>query len=300
MKLKVNKQQRYAKMRAHTWIHLLFWALEKITWRTDIKQAGSYVDIDYWRLDFNSDKPLNQSTIQQIEKLVNNWIKEAINIDIFETSLDEAIKSGAKAFFDEKYWKKVRIIKIQWADVELCGWTHSPNTSFLWAFKIISQDAVSSGIKRLVISTWPKVAEHSIEQENYINQIAQNLDSSPAQIIEKLWKNKKELENLKNELNKIKEWLINSKLKSLKKQNWDFEYIVKLEDFEGIDFKTLIQKIRTTFTNSNIIIYSQEWNFAIISNNNFSVKEFAKENWLKWWWSDSIFQWRDKKILDLI
>ncbi len=299
MKLKVNKQQRYAKMRAHTGVHLLFWALEQITWRTDIKQAGSYVDEDYWRLDFNADKPLSGETIQKIEKLVNNWIYQAIDVEIFETSLDDAVKQWAKAFFDEKYWNKVRVIKIAWADVELCGWTHSPNTSFLWAFKIISQDAVSSWIKRLTILTWPKVASHSIEQENYINQIAQSLNASPAQILEKIWKNQKELETVKNQLNKIKEWLINSKLKSLEKQDWDFEYIIKLEDFDGIDFKTLVQKVRTTFTDSNIIIYSQEGNFAIVGNN-ISAKEFAKEKWLKWWGSDTIVQWRDKKILELV
>ena len=299
MKLKVNKQQRYEKMRAHTGVHLLFWALEKITWRTDIKQAGSYVDEDYWRLDFNADKPLNWETLQKIETLVNSWIKEAIDVDIFETSLDDAIKNGAKAFFDEKYWDKVRVIKIPGADVELCGWTHSQNTSFLWAFKIISQDAVSSWIKRISIITWPKVAQHSIEQEHYINQIAQYLGAWPAQILEKIWKNQKELETVKNQLNKIKEWLINSKLKSLEKQDWDFEYIIKLEDFDGIDFKTLVQKVRTTFTDSNIIIYSQEGNFAIVGNN-ISAKEFAKDKWLKWWGSDTIVQWRDKNILELV
>lgn len=299
MKLKVNKQQRYGKMRAHTAVHLLFWALEKITWRTDIKQAGSYVDVDYGRLDFNSEKPLSGETLHKIEELVNSWIQEAIDVDIFETSLDEAVKSGAKAFFDEKYGEKVRVIKIPWADVELCGWTHSPNTSFLWAFKIISQDAVSSGIKRISIITWAKVAQHSMEQEKYINQIAKILDSSPAQILEKINKNQKELETLKNELNKIKEWLITSKLKSLEKQEWNFEYIIKLEDFDWIDFKTLVQKVRTTFTESNIIIYSQQGNFAIVGKS-ISAKEFAKEKWLKWWWSDSIVQWRDKKILELV
>lgn len=299
MKLIVNKPQRYAKMRAHTGVHLLYGALEKVLNRNDIKQAGSYVDEDYGRLDFNADKPLTTEQIQQVENLVNEWIYQAIPVEIFETSLDEAIKKWAKAFFDEKYGEKVRVIKIPWADVELCGWTHSPNTSFLWAFKIISQDAVSSGIKRISIITWPKVAQHSIEQEEYINKIAKILDSSPAQILEKINKNQKELETLKNELNKIKEWLITSKLKSLEKQEWIFEYIIKLEDFNWIDFKTLVQKVRTTFTNSNIIIYSQQGNFAIVGKS-ISAKEFAKEKWLKWWWSDSIVQWRDKKILELV
>jgi len=299
MKLVVNKPQRYAKMRAHTGVHLLYWALEKVLKRNDIKQAGSFVDEDYWRLDFNADKPLTKEQIQEIENLVNNWIYQAIPVEIFETSLDEAIKKWAKAFFDEKYWEKVRVINIPWADIQLCGGTHSPNTSFLWAFKIIWQEAVASWIKRIIIVTWPKVAKFAQEKEQELIQIAQTLECSPAQISQKINKIQKEAEKLKSELETIKQKIIENKLALIKPTEWQFKYKIKLEDFDWINFKELVNMAKNKLSWS-MLIYSEQWNFAIISDWSFSAKEFAKEKNLKWGGNDHIVQWRDQKILEIL
>ncbi len=299
MKLVVNKPQRYAKMRAHTGVHLLYGALEKVLKRNDIKQAGSFVDEDYWRLDFNADKPLTKEQIQEIENLVNNWIYQAIPVEIFETSLDEAIKKWAKAFFDEKYWEKVRVINIPWADIQLCGGTHSPNTSFLWAFKIIWQEAVASWIKRIIIVTWPKVAKFAQEKEQELIQIAQTLECSPAQISQKINKIQKEAEKLKSELETIKQKIIENKLSSIKPTEWQFKYKIKLEDFDWINFKELVNMAKNKLSWS-MLIYSEQWNFAIISDWSFSAKEFAKEKNLKWGGNDHIVQWRDQKILEIL
>ena len=298
MKLLVNKASRYAKMRAHTGVHLFYGALEKVLDRKNIKQAGSFVDEDYGRLDFNADKPISHSQLKQIEELVNNWIKQAIEIEIVETSLQEAIKKWAKAFFSEKYGEKVRVINIPWADIELCGGTHSPTTNFIWAFKIISQEAVASWIKRISILTGPKVALDDIQKQEYIHNIAQKIDCAPAQILEKVEKVQKELSSYKSELENLKESMIVWKLKTIEKTWWKFDYIINLEIFEGIDFKTLVQKVRSNLK-WNILIYSKQWNFAIITES-FSAKEFAKENNLKWWWNDNMVQWRDQKILEIL
>jgi len=299
MKIVVNKAQRYAKMRAHTGVHLMYGALEKVLDRNDIKQAGSYVDEDYGRLDFSADKPLTNKQLEEIENLVNKWIYEAIDVEIFETTLDDAVSQWAKAFFDEKYGEKVRVIKIPWADIQLCGGTHAPNTNFLWAFKIVWQEAVASGIRRLIIVTWPKVAQFAQEKEQFINQIAEKLDSAPAQILQKVEKLEKELQKYKQEVENLKTSMIWAQLSKLEKQNWQFDYIVKLEDFSWIDFKTLVQKVRENLE-WKIVVYSQAWNFAIISDGSFSAKEFAKEKWLRWWWNDNMVQWRDVKILEIV
>jgi len=299
MKLIVDKKQRYAKMRAHTGVHLMYGAMEKVLNRTDIKQAGSYVDEDYGRLDFSADKPLTLEQIEEIENLVNKWIYDAIDVEIFETSLDDAVSQWAKAFFDEKYGEKVRVIKIPGADIQLCGWTHCPNTYFVGAFKIIWQEAVASWIRRLIINTWPKVASFAKEKENYIYEIAKKLDSAPAQILPKIEKLEKELSSYKSEVENLKTSIISSQLSKLEKQDGNFDYIVKLEDFSWIDFKTLLQKVRENLK-WKILVYSQAGNFAIISDGSFSAKAFAQEKWLRWWWNDNMVQWRDTKILDLL
>lgn len=299
MKLVVDKKLRNSKMRAHTWVHLLYSALEKITQRNDIKQTGSYVDEDYWRLDFNADKSLKTEELIKIQELVNKWIFESIDIEIFETTLEKAKENWVKAFFDEKYENKVRVIKIPWIDSQLCWWTHSLNTSFIGAFKIISQDTIASWIKRVSIFTWPKVAIDSLEKEKYLNKIWKSLDCSVPQISQKLDKIQKEVEQYKSELENMKESMVIWQLRQLNKEDWQFNYKVKLENFSWIDFKSLVKKTKSNL-NWKILIYSEKWNFAIISDGSFSAKDFAQENKLKWWWNENIVQWRDENILKLI
>ena len=146
MKLSIDMDQRYAKMRAHTATHLLHAELAKIFPNT--KQAGSLVDSDLLRFDFYADKLLTPEQIRNIENNINQTIFKAFPVDLIETSFEEWVKLWAKAFFEEKYWDEVRVIRVHDGDknisVELCGWTHVNNTRDIWAFTIISQEAVAS------------------------------------------------------------------------------------------------------------------------------------------------------------
>lgn len=161
MKAVVNKSQRIAKMRAHSWAHLLNGQLDKVLNWT--KQAGSFVDQDFIRFDFTTQKPLTEEQIKYIELEINKIISETIEIENFETSMEEAIKLWAKAFFEDKYWDKVRIVKIGDYSTELCGWTHANNTSEIGIFKIIWQEAVSAWTRRIIALTGPKVYEYITE-----------------------------------------------------------------------------------------------------------------------------------------
>ena len=141
MKLSIDMDQRYAKMRAHTATHLLHAELAKIFPNT--KQAWSLVDLDLLRFDFYANSLLTGEQIKQIENNVNQIIYNAFPVDLIETSFEEWVKLWAKAFFEEKYWDEVRVIRIhEWDEnisVELCWWTHVNNTREIWAFAIISR-----------------------------------------------------------------------------------------------------------------------------------------------------------------
>lgn len=120
MKLVVDSKQRYAKMRAHTAAHLLHAELVKIFPAT--KQAGSFVDEDYLRFDFVADRPLTSEELQQVQVNVNALIYAALPVETTETSFDEAVAHGAKAFFEDKYGDTVRMVKVdQGISTELCG-----------------------------------------------------------------------------------------------------------------------------------------------------------------------------------
>jgi len=130
MKLLVNADQRFAKMRAHTATHLLHAELAKIF--PDTKQMGSLVDDDYLRFDFAADRLLDQYEVDKINKVINQIIFFAYTVKVDETSYQEAIKFGAKAFFEDKYGDEVRVVQIvdnietqdgtePFKSVELCG-----------------------------------------------------------------------------------------------------------------------------------------------------------------------------------
>ena len=309
MKLKVNASQRYAKMRAHTATHLLHAQLNKILWET--KQAGSLVDEDYTRFDFTADQPLTEKQIQEIEENINYIISQWLDIEKKKMSFDEAIKEWAKAFFEEKYWDEVRVVKIwneEVASMELCWGTHLDNSSSIWVFKIVSQEAVASGIRRVTAYTGPKVYEYIKEKEQLINEITWKIQANnEKQILEKIDKTLKEFEDLKSNYNSLQEKIISSILNELKntsKSNEVFDYIINISesnDLKDINFKSISNKAKELFTDKNILTYNNEGNFFILINHwEKTAKDILKENWLKWWWPDTFAQWKDENIKNII
>ena len=232
MQLHVNPQQRYAKMRAHTATHLLHVALTRYFPNT--KQAGSLVDSDLFRFDFYADTLLTAPQLKEIEALINQQIYSAFPVSSTETSFDEAIALGAKAFFEEKYEDVVRLIRIhdgeEIVSAELCGGTHVENTKDIGAFAILSQEAVASGIKRLTAITGPKVIEKLHGLEAILDQQVSVFDiKSYTQIVEKTGKFLKEYEEMKSRLESLEIQLLSQTLISVaKRKNADFQVIFEL------------------------------------------------------------------------
>ena len=300
MKLSIDMDQRYAKMRAHTATHLLHAELAKIF--PDTKQAGSLVDEDLLRFDFYANNLLTWEQIRDIENNINHIIYSAYPVDLIETSFDEWVKLWAKAFFEEKYGDEVRVIRVHnWDEnisVELCGWTHVSNTKEIWAFTIISQEAVASGIKRITAYTWPKVIEKLHSYEEILDWATSVLDvKSYAQINEKLQKYVKENSDLQQRLESLEtsslRWLLQS---SPSKSNDDFSKIIELPS--DVNFKALGGIIRGVFPSDRcVLLFSLEWNYIINTDWSISAKELVKKYWLRWWGSELMAQWKDEWIL---
>lgn len=300
MKLSIDMDQRYAKMRAHTATHLLHAELAKIF--PDTKQAGSLVDEDLLRFDFYANNLLNAEQIHDIENNINHIIYNAYPVDLIETSFDEWVKLWAKAFFEEKYWDEVRVIRVHnWDEnisVELCWWTHVSNTKDIWAFTIISQEAVASWIKRITAYTWPKVIEKLHNYEEILDWATTVLDvKSYAQINEKLQKYVKENSDLQQRVESLEtsslRWLLQS---SHATSNEDFSKIIELPS--DINFKALQWIVKVVFpSEKSVLLFSWEWNYIISTDWSVSAKDLVKKLWLRWWWSDTTAQWKDEWVL---
>ena len=132
----------------HTATHLLNAAIKQVIGK-DAHQRGSNITVDRMRFDFNCDHKLSPEEKQQIEDLVNEWIKEGLPVTKEEMKKEDAIKSGAECMFIEKYPDIVTVYTIGNVSKELCGGPHVKNTSELGRFKIKKEESSSSGVRRI-------------------------------------------------------------------------------------------------------------------------------------------------------
>ena len=144
----VNVEKRYAIMRNHTAAHLLQAALRKVL-GDHVHQAGSYVDAERCRFDFSHFEAVTPEQLSEIEAIVNKDIFDAIPVTMTEMPIEEAKKLGAMALFGEKYGNIVRVVEAKGVSVEFCGGTHIDNSARLGLFRIVSENSVAAGVRRI-------------------------------------------------------------------------------------------------------------------------------------------------------
>jgi len=132
----------------HTATHLLHAALRKVLGE-HVRQRGSNITPERLRFDFSHPEKMTPEQIKQVEDLVNSWIRQGIPVERKEETIEEARKEGALAFFDAKYGEVVSVYTIPGASKEVCTGPHVNNTAELGSFKIIKEEAVSAGVRRI-------------------------------------------------------------------------------------------------------------------------------------------------------
>lgn len=144
------------------------------------------------RFDISHSKSLTADEIKNVEYEVNHIIRQNTEVTTRLMTPDEAIKAGAMALFGEKYGEEVRVVAMGKADggkdysVELCGGTHVTRTGDIGYFKIISEGAVASGVRRLEVLTGNAACEYSARQENYLNEASLTLKTTAGNLTDRL------------------------------------------------------------------------------------------------------------------
>jgi alanyl-tRNA synthetase len=198
----VNGERRNAIRANHSATHLLHKALKTVLGE-HVKQAGSVVAPDYLRFDFSHFAPMTPEQWDQVEDLVNTWVRENAEAQTRNMKLDEAKKSGAVAMFGEKYGETVRVVTVHPQSTELCGGTHVRRSGDIGLFKITAESGVASGVRRITAVTGSGALAYVRETERELKKAAELLKVSPRDVVKRVEATQRRVKELEKKVEEV-------------------------------------------------------------------------------------------------
>ncbi len=261
VKMKVNHLRKQEIAKHHTATHLLHRALRNVLGE-HVRQMGSLVAPDRFRFDFyHYHKPTDEE-LEKIEEEVNRVISEGMPVEVkYYDSVDDAVKSGAVALFEDKYKKyvgKIRVIEIDDYSKELCGGTHVKNTADIGIFKIVSEGAVSSNTRRIEAVAGKSAFEHFRKVDSVMKFLVRTLNAEPDKVpdrVKSLIERTRELEKQIEELNqKLAEAKVGSVYEKAEKVNGVAVAVEKFEDVDVEGLKKIVDDFRARAKDGGVIV----------------------------------------------
>ena len=213
---KVDESNRQNTCKNHSATHLLQKALKTVL-GNHVEQKGSLVNAERLRFDFSHFEAMSAQQLQEVEKIVNEEIARNLPVATEEMGIEEAKKTGAMALFGEKYGETVRVVSMGRSDaadpvsayadafsVELCGGTHVSSTGTIAAFKILSENGIASGVRRIEALTGDAVFTYYKQLEQNLNDAAKAAKTTPASLVDKINHMQEQIKALSSELESLK------------------------------------------------------------------------------------------------
>ena len=255
----IDRSCRRRAQANHTATHLLQAALKKIV-DDSISQAGSLVDFNRLRFDFNCSRAVTPQELQQIEDQINHWIAEAHDTQIEVLAIAEAKAKGAIAMFGEKYGAEVRVIDVPGVSMELCGGTHVNNTAEIGLFKIVSETGTSAGVRRIEAVAGPSVLEYLNLREKVVKDLSDRFKVKPEEIPERVNSLQNDLKTMQKELDLAKQELAIVKSEQLLTQAesvGEFKILVaNLGEVDAESLKTAAERLQQKLGEGAVILGS--------------------------------------------
>lgn len=197
----VDEERRAGIRRAHSATHLLHHALQT-TLGGHATQRGSKVQCDELRFDFTQPKAITREELQQIEDDINEKVSRGVPVITQVMDLEAARKSGATALFGEKYGDSVRVVSMGDFSRELCGGTHLANIGQVGLCKLVAEESVASGTRRVTALTGKRALEKIRQDETILAELAGLLKSRPEDLPKRVTALAEEVKQLKRDLSK--------------------------------------------------------------------------------------------------
>ena len=253
----VDESMRKAVMRNHTATHLLHKALRMVL-GDHVKQSGSVVDHERLRFDFTHFAAMQDDEIKKVEDIINDNILEDISVTTDIMRVDEAMKTGAMALFDEKYGETVRVVTTGDFSKELCGGTHCRSTGEIGLCVIVSEGSVASGIRRIEALTGNTAFEYFRRKKSELDEIKGVLKTEiPLEKIDKLLADVKTMEK---EIRKLKTGSSKDNITDAVKNALEINGVkvvkIRQDDLNQNELLLLADNVRDRMNSGIIILYS--------------------------------------------
>jgi len=195
-KLIVDEERRKAIAANHSGTHILQAALKAVL-GDHIKQSGSQVNAEGLRFDFTHFSKISNEEMKRIEEIANDMIRKNVDVKTEVCALEDALKTGATAVFDEKYGATVRIVKMGEMSMELCGGTHVKRTGDIGFLKVVHESAIAAGVRRIEAVTGSEALTRIQRAEEELKRTAGLFKAGQMEVYdraERLLRHTKELE----------------------------------------------------------------------------------------------------------
>ena len=238
----VDKVKRKATALNHSATHLIHSALQKVLGE-HVAQKGSQVNEDRLRFDFSHFEAVTPAQLKEVERMVNQQVRENTPVETDITDMDSAREKGAMALFGEKYGDSVRVLSmgLDSFSVELCGGTHAERTGDIGNIVIVSESGVASGVRRIEGLTGLAAEEWIAEGERRLKEVATLVKSGRDNLVEKVKVALDKSKALEKEVELLKAKLASSAGDDLASKAVDVKGVnVLAANLEGADRKTLM------------------------------------------------------------
>ena len=256
--LKIDEKRRKKIMRNHSSAHLLQKALQVVL-GSHVHQEGSFVSDTMVRFDFSHYEKMTSTQLRQVEKLVNEYINEGLEVETKILPIEEAKKLNAMALFDEKYGDLVRVIDMGGVSVEFCGGTHVGNTLEIGSFAICYEESIASGVRRIEARTGLQAYELLKQKEIALENVSSLLKAgSIKEVVSKSKSLMEEISSLKKVNGELNQKISNYEVKEIYNEFEDINgkkvLLKKLNGYDKDIVNKLFDSLKVKYDNSIIIL----------------------------------------------